>query len=82
MTKIKILKVLKNHDQKYEINTYNDDMTTLTSVKEIFDDLYTLNFYLQALQKKYNFYETLIIIHDLVKNKVDLIKINGEIFLE
>jgi hypothetical protein len=79
---MKILKVLKNHDQKYEINTYNDDMTTLTSVKEIFDDLYTLNFYLQALQKKYNFYETLIIIHDLVKNKVDLIKINGEIFLE
>jgi hypothetical protein len=79
---MKILKVLKNHDQKYEINTYNDDMTTLASVKEIFDDLYTLNFYLQALQKKYNFYETLIIIHDLVKNKVDLIKINGEIFLE
>jgi hypothetical protein len=79
---MKILKVLKNHDQKYEINTYNDDMTTLTSVKEIFDDLYTLNFYLQALQKKYNFYDTLIIIHDLVKNKVDLIKINGEIFLE
>lgn len=79
---MKILKVLKNHDQKYEINTYNDDMTILTSVKEIFDDLYTLNFYLQALQKKYNFYETLIIIHDLVKNKVDLIKINGEIFLK
>lgn len=79
---MKILKVLKNHDQKYEINTYNEDMTILTSVKEIFDDLYTLNFYLQALQKKYNFYETLIIIHDLVKNKVDLIKINGEIFLE
>lgn len=79
---MKILKVLKNHDQKYEINIYNEDMTTLTSVKEIFDDLYTLNFYLQALQKKYNFYETLIIIHDLVKNKVDLIKINGEIFLE
>jgi hypothetical protein len=79
---MKILKVLKNHDQKYEINMYNDDMTTLTSVKEIFDDLYTLNFYLQALQKKYNFYDTLIIIHDLVKNKVDLIKMNGEIFLE
>ena len=79
---MKILKVLKNHDQKYEINTYNDDMTTLTSVKEIFDDLYTLNFYLQALQKKHNFYETLIIIHDIVKNNVDLFKIHGDIFLE
>ena len=79
---MKILKVLKNHDQKYEINTYNDDMTILTSVKEIFDDLYTLNFYLQALQKKYNFYETLVIIHDKVKNEVILFKNNGEIFLE
>jgi len=41
-----------------------------------------LNFYMQALQKKYNFYETLIIIHDIVRNKVDLFKNNGEIFLE
>jgi hypothetical protein len=34
------------------------------------------------LQQKYNFYETLIIIHDIVKNKVDIFKANGEIFLE
>jgi hypothetical protein len=78
---MKILKVLKTKDHKFEMNLYNEDLTNL-NIKEIFDDLYTLNFYLQALQKKYNFYETLIIFHDLVKNKVDLIKINGEIFLE
>lgn len=79
---MKILKVLKTQDRKFEINLYNEDLTNLINVQEIFDDLYTLNFYMQALQKKYNFYETLIIIHDIVKNKVDLFKNNGEIFLE
>ena len=78
---MKILKVLKTQDYKFEINLYNEDLTNL-NVKETFDDLYTLNFYLQALQKKYNFYETLIILHDKVKNEVDLFKSNGEIFLE
>ena len=79
---MKILKVLKTHDHKFEISLYNEDLTNLINVQEIFDDLYTLNFYMQALQKKYNFYETLIIIHDTVRNKVDLFKNNGEIFLE
>ena len=77
---MKILKVLKTHDNKYEINLYNEDLTNVINVQEIFDDLYSLNFYMQALQKKYNFYETLIIIHDIVRNKVDLFKNNGEIF--
>ena len=78
---MKILKLIKTQDHKFEINLYNEDLTNL-NVKEIFDDVYTLNFYLQALQKKYNFYETLIILHDKVKNEVDLFKSNGEIFLE
>jgi hypothetical protein len=78
---MKILKVLKTKDHKFEIDLYNEDLTNLNT-KEIFDDLYTLNFYLQALQKKYNFYETLVIIHDKVKNEVNLFKNNGEIFLE
>jgi hypothetical protein len=34
------------------------------------------------LQKKNNFYEILIIIHDKVKNEVNLFKSNGDIFLE
>ncbi len=79
---MKILKVLKTQDRKFEVNLYNEDLTNLIYVQEIFDDLYTLNFYMQALQKKYNFYETLIIFHDFVKNKVDLFKNNGEIFFE
>jgi hypothetical protein len=79
---MKILKVIKTHDHKFEISLYNEDLTDLINVEEIFEDSYSLNFYLQALQKKYNFYETLIIIHDIVKNKVDLSKNNGDIFLE
>ena len=79
---MKILKVRKTHDRKFEINLYNEDLTNLINVQEIFDDLYSLNFYMQALQKKYNFYETLVIIHDKVKNEVILFKNNGEIFLE
>ena len=78
---MKILKVVKTLDHKFEINLYNENLTSL-NIKEIFDDLHTLNFYLQVLQKKYNFYETLIIIHDKVKNEVNLFKSNGEIFLE
>lgn len=78
---MKILKVVETQDHKFEINLYNENLTSL-NIKEIFDDIYTLNFYLQALQKKYNFYETLIIIHDKVKNEVNLFKSNGDIFLE
>ena len=79
---MKILLLLKINDNKFEIKLYNQDMTLLTDTKESFDDLYTLNFYLQALQKKYNFFETLAIMHDIPKNKVELFKYNGEIFLE
>ena len=79
---MKILLLLKINDNKFEIKLYNQDMTLLTDTKESFDDLYTLNFYLQALQKKYNFFETLVVMHDMSKNKVELFKYNGEIFLE
>jgi hypothetical protein len=41
-----------------------------------------LNFYLQSMQKKLNFYESLLIIHDKFNNKIELIKNNGEIFIE
>ena len=82
MTKMKILLVIKTNDDKFEIKLYNQDMTFLIDTNESFDDLYTLNFYLQALQKKYNFYETLLVMHNIPQNKVELFKYNGEIFLE
>ena len=59
---MKILKVVKTQDHKFEINLYNEKFASIA--------------------KKNNFYETLIIIHDKVKNEVNLFKSNGDIFLE
>jgi hypothetical protein len=78
---MKIIKLLKSKENKYEVLLYNIDLTEL-SPKETFEDLYTLNFYLQSMQKKLNFYESLIIIHDKFNNTVELVKNNGEIFIE
>ncbi|MGZ5491284.1 MAG: hypothetical protein ACXW2E_13175, partial [Nitrososphaeraceae archaeon] len=66
---------------KYEVRLFNIDLTEL-SAKETFEDLYTVNFYLQSMQKKLNFHESLIIIHDKFNNTVELLKNNGEIFIE
>ncbi len=78
---MKIIKLLKTQENKYEVILFNKDLTEL-SAKETFDDLYTVNFYLQSMQKKLNFHENLIIIHDKFNNTVELVKNNGEIFIE
>ena len=78
---MKIIKLLKTKENKYEVLLFNEDLTEL-SAKETLEDLYTLNFYLQSMQKKLNFYESLIIIHDKFNNTVELVKNHGEIFIE
>ena len=78
---MKIIKLLKTQEKKYEVILFNKDLAEL-SAKETFDDLYTVNFYLQSMQKKLNFHENLIIIHDKFNNTVELVKNNGEIFIE
>jgi hypothetical protein len=78
---MQIIKLLKTKENKYEVILLNKDLIELCD-KETFQDLYTLNFYLQSMQKKLNFYESLLIIHDKLNNKVELIKNNGEIFIE
>ena len=78
---MKIIKLLKTKENRYEAIIYNIDLTILCP-NETFENLYTLNFYLQSMQKKLNFYESLVIIHDKFNNKVELIKNNGEIFIE
>lgn len=78
---MKIIKLLKTQENKYEVILFNIDLTEL-SAKETFEDLYTVNFYLQSMQKKLNFHENLIIIHDKFNNTVELVKNNGEIFIE
>lgn len=78
---MQIIKLLKTNENKYEVILLNKDLIELCD-KETFQDMYTLNFYLQSMQKKLNFYEYLVIIHDKYKNNVELIKNNGEIFIE
>ena len=78
---MKIIKVLKFKNNLYETIIFNDDLTKL-SPKETFKDLYTLNFYLQSMQKKLNFEDSLIIIHDKFNNSVEIQKNNREIFLD
>jgi len=78
---MQIIKLLKTNENNYEVILLTKDLIELCD-KETFQDLYTLNFYLQSMQKKLNFYESLLIIHDKLNNKVELIKNNGEIFIE
>lgn len=78
---MKIIKLLKTKENKYEVLLFNEDLTELYA-KETLEDLYTLNFYLQSMQKKLNFHESLIIIHDKFNNTVELVKNKGEIFIE
>ena len=78
---MKIIKIIKNQENKYEVILFNIDLIEL-SAKETFEDLYTVNFYLQSMQKKLNFHESLIIIHDKFNNTVQLVKNKGEIFIE
>jgi hypothetical protein len=78
---MKIIKLLKTKESKYESIICNIDLTIICP-KETFEDLYTLNFYLQSMQKKFNFDDSLIILHDKSSNSVEILKNDGEIFLE
>ncbi len=53
-----------------ELSLYDENLKLLES--ESFDDLYTLNFHLQTLAKKYGLEKSLLVVHDHDSNKVDL----------
>jgi hypothetical protein len=78
---MKIIKLIKTIENIYEVIIFNTDLTVLCP-KETFEDIHTLNFYLQSMQKKLNFYNTLIVLHDKFNNTVEILKNNGEIFVE
>lgn len=78
---MKIIKLIKTTENLYEVIIFNTDLTILCP-KETFEDIYTLNFYLQSMQKKLNFYKSLIVLHDKFNNTVEILKNNGEIFVE
>lgn len=57
--------VTKNNTNGIYLELYDENMQQLT--KESFEDIYTLNFYLQTIPKKFNENNTLIIYTDLEK---------------
>jgi len=77
---MKVIKIVKS-GKKYHSVIYNDLVTEVID-EASFNDLYELNFYLQTLQKKLEFEDVLLIIHDKINNSVDLKKTTEEIFLE
>ena len=77
---MKVIKIVKSENTYHSV-IYNDLVTEVIDEAN-FLDLYELNFYLQTLQKKLEFEDVLLIIHDKINNSVDLKKTTEEIFLE
>jgi hypothetical protein len=53
-----------------QLSLYDDSLALIES--ESFADLYTLNFHLQTLARKYRIEKGLLIVHDKGRNAVDL----------
>ena len=58
------------------LDLYDDRLATLES--DSFQDLYTLNFHLQTLAKKYGIEKALLVVHDRDRNAVSLSIADGE----
>ncbi|NOJ28364.1 MAG: hypothetical protein DA330_10175 [Nitrososphaera sp.] len=64
-----VAKVEKSADS-VSFSLYDENLKLLES--ESFADLYTLNFHLQTLAKKYGLQKSLLVIHDIQANKVTM----------
>jgi hypothetical protein len=74
--KIHIGKVVKT-EKEIVLTFYDEDFNILEY--ESFPDVYTLNFFLQTLPRKYNkIKKTLLIIHDKKSNSVDIVIAKSE----
>jgi hypothetical protein len=73
---VNILKITKSTDDKVNLTLYDDKLNLLES--QSFEDVYTLNFYLQTLPRKYNIKKGLLIVHNKNENSVDMIMAEDE----
>lgn len=53
-----------------KLSVYSESLALVES--DSFSDYFTLNFYLQALARKYGIEKSLLVIHDKDRNAVDL----------
>ncbi|MDR4510423.1 MAG: hypothetical protein MRJ93_01805 [Nitrososphaeraceae archaeon] len=65
--------------QTYEMLIFDDLLRLLAEHRS--EDLSEMNFYIQTTQKKFEFKDVLLIIHDKINNSVDLKRIEGDVFL-
>jgi hypothetical protein len=63
-------------DDKVNLTLYDDKLNLLES--HSFEDIHTLNFYLQTLPRKYNIKKGLLIVHNKNENSVDMIMAEDE----
>jgi hypothetical protein len=62
--------LIEKSSDHFKLSLYTDNLVLLES--ESFTDLYTLNFHLQTLTKKYQIEKGLLVVHDKNRNAVDL----------
>lgn len=66
--------------QRYEMFIFDDLLRLLAEHQS--EDLSEMNFYIQTTQKKFEFKDVLLIVHDQNNSSVDLKRIEGDVFLD
>ncbi len=64
-----IIKIEKSNEG-VKLNLYESDLTLLQS--DSFEDVFTTNFYMQALLRRHNIKKVLLIVHDKNKNSLEM----------
>ena len=64
-----IIKIEK-YNERITLSLYESNLTLIES--NSFVDIYTTNFYMQTLARKYNIKKVLLVIHDKNKNSVEM----------
>ena len=75
-----IIKIEKSNE-RIRLSLYESNLSLIES--DSFIDIYTTNFYMQTLARKYNIKKVLLVIHDKNKNSVEMtvVKEENELFI-
>ena len=65
-----VITLIEKSSVGLKLSVYSENLALVES--DSFDDSYTLNFYLQALARRYGIQKSLLVIHDKDRNAVDL----------
>jgi hypothetical protein len=65
-----VITLIEKSSVGLKLSVYSESLALVES--DSFDDSYTLNFYLQALARRYGIQKSLLVIHDKDRNAVNL----------